>query len=79
MTMTDPKPQPAQAMFAIEGREIIAGKPQRLWYRKLDTHWTHHSSRVQFYGEAEAEAIVASLPPQRDRVVRVIPASEVPA
>ena len=72
--MTDRKP-----MFAIEARQIIAGKAERLWFRKLDNHWTHHNTRVQFYGKDEADEIVARLPDVEGRVVRVIPSSEVPA
>ena len=74
--MTDPKPQ--SAMFAIEGREIIGGKPQVLWYRKLDNHWTHHNTRAQFYTQDEAMDIFDALP-VTSRVVRIIPASEVPS
>lgn len=72
-------PEIKPALFAIEGREIIGGKAHRLWYRKLDSHWTHHSSRVQFYTRTEAETILASLPPHRERVVRIVPATEVPS
>lgn len=72
--MTERKP-----MFAIESREIIDGKPQVLWYRKLDNYWTHHNTRVQFYAQAEAKDIVDALPKVNGRVVRIIPASEVPS
>lgn len=72
--MPDPKP-----MFAIEAREIIAGKPQRLWYRKSDSHWTHHNTRVQFYTQDEADEIFKGLPPHRERVIRIVPSSEVPS
>jgi len=71
--MTDRKP-----MFAIEGREIIDGKPQVLWYRKYDNHWTHHNTRAQFYTRDEAMDIFDAMP-VTSRVVRVIPASEVPS
>ena len=70
-------PEIKPALFAIEGREIIGGKAHRLWYRKLDNHWTHHNTRAQFYTQDEAMDIFDALP-VTDRVVRVIPASEVP-
>ena len=72
--MTDRTP-----MFAIEARQIIAGKPQRLWYRACDNHWTHHSTRVQFYDHGTAMDIFDALPIVSERVVRVIPADEVPS
>lgn len=65
-------------MFAIEGREIVDGSPQVLWYRKYDNHWTHHNTRVRFYTQDEAMDIFDALP-VTNRVVRVIPASEVPS
>ena len=71
-------PEIKPALFAIEGREIIGGKAHRLWYRKLDAHWTHHATRAQFYTKSEAETIVGALPPQRDRVVRIVPSTDVP-
>lgn len=71
--MTDRKP-----MFAIEGREIVGGKPQVLWYRKYDNHWTHHNTRAQFYTQDEAMDIFDAMP-VTSRVIRVIPASEVPS
>jgi len=68
-----------KSMFAIEGREIVGGKPQVLWYRKLDNHWTHHNTRVQFYTQDEADEIFKGLPPHRERVIRIVPSSEVPS
>lgn len=67
-----------QPMFAIEAQQIIAGKTERLWFRKLDNHWTHHNTRVQFYAKNEADEIVASLQDVEGRIVRIIPESEVP-
>tara|TARA_B100000953_G_scaffold252859_1_gene215898 strand:- start:1328 stop:1546 length:219 start_codon:yes stop_codon:yes gene_type:complete len=68
-----------QPMFAIESRRQTRMGEEVLWFRKLDNHWTHHNTRVQFYAQAEAKDIVDALPKVNGRVVRIIPASEVPS
>jgi len=71
--MTDRKP-----MFAIESRRQTRMGEEVLWFRKSDNHWTHHNTRVQFYTQDEAMDIFDALP-VTNRVVRVIPADEVPS
>lgn len=66
-------------MFAIESRRQTRMGEEVLWFRKTDKHWTHHNTRAQFYTQAEAKAIVDELPIVNGRVVRIIPASDVPA
>ena len=72
--MTDRKP-----MFAIESRRQTRMGEEVLWFRKSDNHWTHHNTRVQFYTQDEADEIFKGLPPHRERVIRIVPSSEVPS
>lgn len=71
--MTERKP-----MFAIESRRQTRMGEEVLWFRKADNHWTHHNTRIQFYTHDEAMDIFEALP-VTNRVVRIIPSSDVPA
>ena len=66
-------------MFAIEARSQKAHGEEILWFRKLDSHWTHHATRVQYYGRDEAETIMDALPVIEGRTVRIVPATDVPS
>jgi hypothetical protein len=66
-------------MFAIESRRQTRMGEEVLWYRKSDNHWTHHHTRAQFYTRGEVMEIFDSLPIVNGRIVRIVPASDVPA